>query len=264
VLGLELGLGIGARFEVVMPDGVRARAYSSPTLELRRRVAEELFAYSPSPVVTPIDRLCLVDTAGVTRDCASVSSGDWSGFTSDPTSHQATVTGSVSVTASYTVGYFRAYSGAVLYFESAVYPTFDVYSGLSVALSMTLTITSNHSPSVSGGLPGVGSADSSVLRGLLLEILRGARPPGAYLTLEGVNWRAGFSVLLSVPLVRSYTTGATSGSAYHDYRNFSFGGNLDRVHVDCTNIADCIVYLFTSALPVSTGDRARYSITISV
>ena len=264
MLGLEHYLGVTARFEVVMPDGIRAFAYSSPTLDLRRRVAEELFASSPTAVVTPIDRLCLADTAGSTRDCASVSSADWAGFTSDPTSHQATVTKSVTVTASYTVGYFRAYSGTVLYFESAVSPTFDVLSGQTVTLSMTLTITSSHSPSVSGGLPAVASSDSSVLRGLLLEILRGARPSGAYLTLEGVNWRAGATVLLSVPLFRSYEVGATSGSASHDYRNFTAGGNLDRVHVDCTNIADCIVYLFTSALSVSTSDRARYSVTISV
>jgi hypothetical protein len=259
----SLGIGIGARFEAVLPDGSRVNARGSPSLELRRHVANELFASTPTAVVRAIDRICIVSSDGVVEYCTT--SLTWSVVSREPTRLVAQVSGSVTPTAPITVGYFRAKAGGILYFESAVSPTFDVVAGQTVSLTMTLTLSTSHSPSVSGGLPSVSSVLSSFLLGLLYDILRGARPANTYLTLEGVSWvdSAG-NDLLSIELVRSYTSGATSGSARHDFSNFRFGGSLASIRVHCTNLDDCIVYVLSSTLSVTTNDRARYSVSISV
>jgi hypothetical protein len=218
-----LGVGVGARFEAVLPGGSRVSVVGSPSLTLRQHVANELFASTPTAVVLAIDRICIVSSDGATEYCTT--SLSW----------------------------------------AVVSPTFDVLAGQTVSLTMTLTLTSTHSPSVSGGLPSVSATNSSNLLGLLYLILRGARPANTYLTLEGVSWVDGAgTALLAKPLVRSYTAGATSGSASHDFFNFTSGGSLARIHVDCTNQLDCIVYTLSSALSVTMSDRARYSVSISV
>ena len=258
-----LGVGVGARFEAVLPDGSRVSVRGSPSLTLRRHVANELFASTPTAVVLAIDRICIVSSDGATEYCTT--SLSWSVVSAEPTRFQAQVSGSVTPTAPITVGYFRAKAGATLYFESAVSPPFDVVAGQTVSLTMTLTLSATHSPSVSGGLPSVSATDSSNLLGLLYNILRGARPANTYLTLSDVFWKTATGVvLLAIPLSRSYSPGATSGSASHDYANFTAGGSLAKIHVDCENQADCIVYTLSSALSVTTSDRARYSISISV
>jgi hypothetical protein len=258
-----LGVGVGARFEAVLPDGSRVSARGSPSLTLRRHVANELFASTPTAVVLAIDRICIVSSDGATEYCTT--SLTWSVISDEPTRHESQVSGSVTPTAPITVGYFRAKAGATLYFESAVSPTFDVLAGQTVSLTMTMVLSSSHSPSVSGGLPSVSATESRNLLGLLFLILRGARPANTFLTLEGVLWKTGVGVvLLSRPLSRSYTAGATSGSASHDFANFTASGSLAKIHVDCTNQADCIVYTLSTTLSVTTSDRARYSISISV
>jgi len=258
-----LGVGIGARFEVVLPDGSRVSVRGSPSLTLRQHVANELFADTPTAVVKAIDRICIVSSDGATEYCTT--SLSWTVVSEEPTRHEIQASGSVTPTAPITVGYFRAKAGDMLYFESAVSTPFDVVAGQTVSLTMTLTLSTTHSPSVSGGLPSVSEINSSNLLGLLYNILRGARPANTYLTLEGVSWEDGAGeVLLSKELVRSYSPGATSGSASHDYDNFRTGGSLARIHVHCTNQDDCIVYTLSSALSVTTSDRARYSISISV
>jgi hypothetical protein len=258
-----LGVGVGARFEVVLPDGSRVSVTGSPSLTLRQHVANELFASTPTAVVLAIDRICIVSSDGATEYCTT--SLSWAVVSSEPTRFEAQVSGSVTPTAPITVGYFRAKAGATLYFESAVSPNFDVVAGQTVSLTMTLTLTSSHSPSVSGGLPSVSETNSSNLLGLLYLILRGARPSNTYLTLEGVLWKTGVgTVLLSRPLSRNYSVGATSGSASHDFANFTASGSLAKIHVDCTNQADCIVYTLSSTLSVTTSDRARYITSISV
>jgi hypothetical protein len=258
-----LGVGVGARFEAVLPDGSRVSAKGSPTNTLKQHVANELFASTPTAVVQAIDRLCVFNYDGGVEYCTT--SLSWAVVSSEPTMFQAQVSGSVTVPASITVTHFRAKAGATLYFESAVSPNFDVLAGQTVSLTMTLTLSASHSPSVSGGLPSVSATNSSNLLGLLYLILRGARPSGTYLTLEGVRWVDGVgTVLLARELVRSYSSGATSGGASHDFANFTAGGSLARVHVDCENQADCIVYTLSSTLSVTTSDRARYIINVSV
>jgi hypothetical protein len=258
-----LGVGVGARFEAVLPDGSRVEVHGSPSLTLRRHVANELFASTPTAVVLAIDRICIVSTDGVTEYCTT--SLSWSVVSDEPTRHESQVSGSVTPTAPITVTHFRAKAGATLYFESAVSPPFDVLAGQTVSLTMTMVLSSSHSPSVSGGLPSVSATNSSNLLGLLYLILRGQRPANTFLTLEGVLWKTGVGVvLLARQLVRSYSPGATSGSASHDFANFTASGSLAKIHVDCTNQADCIVYTLSSALSVTTSDRARYSVSISV
>jgi hypothetical protein len=258
-----LGIGVGARFEVVLPDGSRVEVHGSPSLTLRQHVANELFASTPTAVVRAIDRICIVSSDGAMEYCTT--SLSWAVVSSGPTKHVSQVSGSVTPTVSMTVGYFRAKAGATLYFESAVSPPFDVVAGQAVSLTMTLTLQATHSPSVSGGLPSVASVDSSNLLGLLYLILSGQRPANTYLNLEGVAWKTGAGVvLLAKELVRSYSPGATSGSASHDFANFTASGSLARIHVNCANWDDCIVYTLSSTLSVTTSDRARFSISISV
>ena len=258
-----LGVGIGARFEVVLPDGSRVSVSGSPSLTLRRHVANELFASSPTAVVQAIDRICIVSSDGATEYCTTGLT--WSVVSDEPTRHESQVSGSVTPTAPITVGYFRAKAGTTLYFESAVSPNFDVLAGQTVSLTMTMVLSSSHTPSVSGGLPSVSATESRNLLGLLFLILRGQRPANTYLTLNNVLWRTGAgATLLGKPLSRSYTPGATNGSAGHDFDSFGASGSLAKIHVNCTGQADCIVYTLSSSLNVTTSDRARYSISISV
>jgi hypothetical protein len=258
-----LGVGVGVRFEAVLPDGFRVEAHGSPTDTLKQHVANELFASTPTAVVLAIDRICISNPEANVEYCTT--SLSWAVVSSEPTRFEAQVSGSVIAGASFTVTHFRAKAGATLYFESAVSPPFDVSGGQTVSLTMTLVLTSSHSTSVSGGLPSVSAVNSSNLLGLLYLILRGQRPANTYLTLEGVLWKTGAGVvLLSRQLVRTYSPGATSGSASHDFANFTAGGSLAKIHVDCSNQGDCIVYSLSTALSVTTSDRARYSINISV
>jgi hypothetical protein len=259
----SLGVGVGARFEAVLPDGSRVEVHGSPHINLRRDVANELFAGTSTAVVRAIDRICIVSSDGVTEYCTT--SLSWAVVSSEPTRHESQVSGSVTASAPITVGYFRAKAGAIVYFESDVSPQFDVLGGQTVSLTMTMVLTSSHSPSASGGLPSVSATNSSNLLGLLFLILRGQRPSNTYLTLEGVLWKTGAgAVLLSRQLVRTYSAGATSGSASHEFANFTAGGSLARIHVDCTNQGDCIVYTLSTTLSVTTSDRARYTVSISV
>jgi len=77
-----LGVGIGARFEVVLPDGGRVSVRGSPSLELRRHVANELFASTPTAVVRAIDRICIVSSDGATEYCTT--SLSWSVTRAEP------------------------------------------------------------------------------------------------------------------------------------------------------------------------------------
>jgi hypothetical protein len=258
-----LGIGVGARFEAVLPDGGRVESLGSPSLTLRRHVANELFASTPTAVVQAIDRICIVSSDGATEYCTT--SLTWSVVSTERTRLVAQVSGSVTPTAPITVGYFRAKAGTTVYFESAVSPPFDVVAGQTVSLTMTLTLQTTHSPSVSGGLPSVSSVDSRYLLTLLYDILRGARPSGRFLTLERAVWFDEFAeTLLSAMLTRSYTAGATSGSASHDYANFTAGGRLIGVSVYCVGQPNCIIYGFGDGVLVTVSDRARYSVSISV
>jgi hypothetical protein len=262
----SLGIGIGARFEVVLPDGSRVSVKGSPGLELRRHVANELFAPTPTAVVRAIDRICIVSSDGAVEYCTT--SLTWSITRAEPRLRQVQVSGSITPTAPITVGYFRAKAGDILYFESAVSPTFDVVAGQTVSLTATLTFSTTHSPSVSGGLPSVASVDTSGLLALLVDIIRGARPSGQFLTLTRVRWAYIFDAYvetrLSVSLTRSYTAGATSGSASHDFTAFTSSGGLNVVYVDCAGRDACIAYTLSSTLSVTTSDMARYSISVSV
>jgi hypothetical protein len=259
----SIGVGIGARFEAVLPDGSRVSARGSPTPTLGQHVANELFASTPTAVVLAIDRICIVSDDGLTEYCTT--SLSWGVVSSEPNSFQAQVSGSVTASAPITVGYFRAKAGTTKYFESGASPPFDVMGGQTVSLTMTLTLTSTHSPSVSGGLPSVSATNSSNLLGLLYLILRGQRPANTYLTLVAVLWKTGAgAVLLGKSLARNYSSGATSGSASHDFDNFGASGSLASINVNCSGQADCIVYTLSTALSVTTSDRARYSISISV
>jgi hypothetical protein len=261
-----LGVGVGARFEAVLPDGSRVSVSGSPSPELRRHVANELFAGTPTAVVLAIDRICIVSSDGAVEYCTT--SLTWSVTRAEPRLREVQVSGSVTPTAPITVGYFRAKAGATLYFESAVSPTFDVVAGQTVSLTATLTFSTTHSPSVSGGLPSVASVDTSGLLALLVDIIRGARPSGQFLTLTRARWAYIFDAYietrLSASLTRSYTTGATSGSARHDFTAFTSSGGLNVVYVDCAGRDACIAYTLSSTLSVTTGDRARYDISVSV
>jgi hypothetical protein len=175
------------------------------------------------------------------------------------------VSGSVTPTASITVGYFRAKAGDRVYFESAVSPPFDVQAGRSVSITMTVNASIRYRFNVGGGLSGDIYSISVEFMYLLYTALSGRRPHDGYLTLERVDWAdENINFLLSRELVRSYSPGATSGSASHDYANFMASGNLRYVFVQCTGSPECIIFSFPEAVSVTTADRARFSIVIDV
>jgi hypothetical protein len=214
-------------------------------------------------VVQPIDRVCIVSIDGVLEDCTT--SFSFSGSIYGVNNYRANISGYVTVSGSYMVGYVRIKAGDVVYFESSVSSPFYVFPGQVVYFTIRLTFWTTHSPSVGGGLPGIGYVDSTGFLELLADILRGARPANTYLTLERVRWEEVWGeTILDVPLSRSYSLGAISGSAFHDFVNFVASGNLYGVSVDCVGRPYCIYYAFSSTLSVTTADRARFSIVINV
>jgi ribosome-associated toxin RatA of RatAB toxin-antitoxin module len=99
---------------------------------------------SNTTYVSKIDKIVLVDNTGAERD--SVTSLTYS----TPAGNQAQITGTISITAGYTVSYVRAYSGTKKYFETSW--SRSVASGDKV--DVTLTITTNVSGSISGSTTG--------------------------------------------------------------------------------------------------------------
>ena len=258
-----LNFGVRVESEVVLPDGSRVSGGGSPTVTLRRHVVNELFAPSPMAVVQPVDRVCIVSIGGVLEDCTT--SLSFSSFIYGINNYVVCINGYVTVSGSYMFGYVRIKAGDVVYFESSAPFPFYVFPGQVVSFTICLIFSTTHSPSVGGGLPGIMDVDSSGFLELLADILRGARPANTYLTLERVRWEEERGeTILDVPLSRSYTSGATSGSAFHDFANFVASGNLYRVYVDCVGKPYCISYTLSSALSVTTADRARFSIVIDV
>ena len=254
-----LGIRVKVESEVVLPDGTRISGGGSPTITLRQHVVSELFAPIPTAVVQPVDRVCVVSVGGTLEDCTT--SFSWSRYPYGTTSYVVYISGYVTVSGSYMVGYVRIKAGDVVYFESGVSSPFYVFPGQVVFLVIALTFSTVHSPSVVGGLPGITDVDSAVLLELLADILGGARPVGTYLTLERVRWEDEWGeTILDVPLARSYSPGAISGSAFHDFANFVASGNLYGVFVDCVGRQYCLSYYLSSSLSVTTADRARFSV----
>ena len=261
--GLGHSVNIDAKFEVRTSDGGVYEVHASPTTTVSIHLANELFASSPSAILKAITRIYLADDTGVNRDYADISPSDWYSVTTGTNYAEAVVTKDIPITADYGVGRFRAYGGSDMYFN-AVPPGggFPVATGQTVTVTLTLRVSISHSPSVGGGLPSV-SVNSTRLAELILKIFMGQRPSGSYLTLKQVRYMAGTANLLTASLTRSYSTGATSGSASHDFANFTSSGNLTDVRVDSEGYADSIVYTLSTPLSVTTSDRIRYSINIS-
>jgi hypothetical protein len=230
---------------------------------LKQHVANELFASTPTAVVRAIDRVCIVSIGGDVEDCTTLLS--WRAYPYGVNNYIADISGRVMVSGSYTVGYVRIKAGDVVYFESGVSSPFYVFSGQVVSFTIRLTFLTTHSPSVGGGLPGIVYVSSRGLLGLLVDILRGVRPAGTYLTLERVRWEDEWGeTILDVPLSRSYSPGAISGSAFHDFVNFVASGNLYKVVVDCVGRQYCLSYTLSSTLSVTMADRARFSVFVEV
>jgi hypothetical protein len=258
-----VGVDVGARFEAMLSDGSRVVSSGYPTLTLRQHIISELFAPTPTAIVRPIDRICIVSSDGVVEECTT--GLDWSFSFYHINVIVIIVSGSVTVNASYTVGYFRAKAGDIVYFESAVYPAFDVKVGQTVSITMTVYASIRYRFNVDGGLPSDIGAFSMEFMYLLYTALSGRRPRDGYLTLERVDWvDEGFNILLSRELVRSYTADVTSGIAFHDFANFTASGNLKYVFVQCSGSPECIIFNFPTAVGVTTADRARFSISIKV
>jgi len=257
---MESRIGFDVEFQVETPDGSIESFKGSPTSTFKVDLASEIFAPTPSAVLTPIDKICL---AGATReDCSTVSSANWYNIYAYDGYTEGYVTVTVTASADYTVTAFRAYSGAKLYFEAST--SFSVVANQQVSVTMKLTISTSHNVYVYGGLPSVLSASAKFLRGLIFDILKGARPPGAYLTLVWAVWGEETIALLGTGVTRTYTPGATSGQISHPYTNFSSAGNLRYIRVNCEGATACISYVLTSAIAVTTSDRASLTITINV
>ncbi len=248
--------------EVRLGDRVLSLS-GSPQDALRKDLTNELCA--PSPILSAIDKICMGGASG--EDCTSIASTDWTKDAIDEgypgTTQVMSTTKVITATKSQTITYFALYSGTKLYFRHDLDATqqFSVSSGQSVSISVEIRIRGTHSPSVAGGLPSV-SVNATGLWYLIREILAGARPAGTTIGLEGVGWFAGTTGLLGSQLTLSYDSTTLRCTASHDFKNFTASGNLDNIRVDCLNFSGCIRYTLSSPLPVTTYDRAKYSITI--
>lgn len=133
---------VGVKIRAIMRVNGGEELHASPQDALFDDICNEVG--SNTTYITALSKIVLVDSAGAERDSTTALS-----FT-QPAGNQLRVTCSISITASYTVSYVRAYSGTKKYFETSW--SKSVASG--DAVNVTLTITVNISGSLSGSTTG--------------------------------------------------------------------------------------------------------------
>ena len=141
---LSVPAPIGFKVEGEIGVGkLKSSLHGSPTTTVRQHL---ISALANGTNLGQINKIVLVDSNGTERD--NTTSLNYSINTG---SNQATltITGTINITASYTVARVRAYSGTNLYFDTSLSTTINVNNG--DAASVTLTITISYSGTMTYG-----------------------------------------------------------------------------------------------------------------
>ena len=147
---MGVGVRIDSKAELVVND-MRITSHGSPTTQLKQDLVSSLGGDSTKPSV--INKVVLVDSGGVERDSATISTTDWS-LSNITNGKRATCSKTISITASYTVAKIRLYADTLLYFEYTLSTTQSVTSGSQVTVAITIDVTLSISHTAGGTLVG--------------------------------------------------------------------------------------------------------------
>lgn len=148
---------VGVKIRATMRINGSKELHASPQDALFDDICNEVG--SDTTYISSLSKIVLVDSGGTERDYTTTLSF------SQPAENQLKVECSISITASYTVSYVRAYAGTKKYFETSW--SKSVSSGDVV--NITLTITVSTSGSLSGSTTGsitVNNMSSNIAKAL--------------------------------------------------------------------------------------------------
>jgi len=240
----EVGVKIKAEMKI---NGVRIHA--SPQPDLKSDICNEVG--SNSTYIGAINKIVLVDSSGSERDSTTSLSVSY------PASNQVQFTCSISITASYTVSYVRAYSGTKKYFETSW--TKGVSSG--DAVNITLTVTINASGSLSGSTTGSISAGTFEIQ-IANALGGGTRVQIGLATAKLYTADGGllgtFTFVRSIDLANYRVTGDTGVVSPSNIGNASYVGFLNSAG------NALIAFYFDKEISISTNTRVKITYTFSV
>jgi hypothetical protein len=206
---------------------------------------------SNTTYVSQINKIVLVDNTGAERDYTTSLSY------SNPSGNQARISGSISITASYTVSYVRAYAGSKKYFETSWSRT--VSSG--DAVDVTLTITINVNGTLSGSTSDYGVLESISTNLAFAFTGQGRRQIGlltAKVFSDNDVLLGTFTFYRTVDTVNNRVTGDTGVVSPSNYGNGAYMQYLNlNGHVLMT-------WNFSSYVVIDTNTRLRIQYTYSV
>jgi hypothetical protein len=171
---MVVGVRIDSKAELVINNN-KVVSRGSPTTQLKQDLVLSFGGDSTKPSI--INKVVLVDTGGVERDSASISTTDWT-LSNITNGKRATCSKIISITASYTVAKIRLYAGTLLYFEYTLSTTQSVTSGSQVTVTITIDVTLSISHTAGGTLVSASVttwAGDEVLRRFITGERRGKR-----------------------------------------------------------------------------------------
>lgn len=251
----HLGLYAKASVELRIGDRVvHSESIDPATSTLIYDIHNEV--YNPNDnaaVIGGLTSICLSDTTGTDRDCATLAGTD---ITYNDSTLTLSVVKTINVTSSYTAVYVTLYSTTKLYFSTPISST-TVTSGDSVSVTWQVTITAT--PSLSGVLSGA-DYNHRGLSGIILRALGGLRVAYDYAQPKTAKYLAsdGSTVLLQTTLTRNPTNLVAS----HPATNFTASGNW--LYLEIYNPGGTLLLRYTlnpsiAPIPVTTNDSVRYT-----
>ena len=244
-------VGIEASIEM---NGVVSHA--SANIDLVNDIYNELFASSPTKVITPIDKVSFLDSNQNEIYSITLSSSD---FSLDSTNHKLTVSKQFTYTgSSASVSYIRLLSGADIYFIASV--STNLYSGKTYTLNITISI--NHS--ITSISPSTATISCGGFLNDILKALYLAQASRPGLTFIRADWGATVSDLR---LSQTLTNDSTNRKTYHTSVSFTSGGSLRYIYVYYSGTPTgepTITIDLGATYTVTTSDTADFSWSISV
>jgi len=199
---MKLGIRIRAGLNTIEPKS------QSPMSDLINDIINELSASSVSSIITPINKIVIVDNQGNERDTIDISSSDW---TIDYINHKMSIEKTFVAQSSYYAYKIRLKSDTKIYFEYTLSEVKEVYAGdeikVTVEISVSFTITGG-----SGFTGNISRGNDTDIEKRLLEILTGVNTVKR-MTFMNLEIYSGTSKLTSLSLNKSVSNNTVTLSA---------------------------------------------------
>jgi len=232
---LDGKVGLGSEF-----------GHASPTTTLKNDIVTALL--TDSTVLTGINKLVVVDSAGTERDSVAVSSTD---FTAISGGYQ--VSKQFTATASYTATKVRAYSGTKLYFEGSLPSSVSVVSGVPYTLTFSYTVSLSVSITTS---PSTVQSISYTIHDFIARMLKG----------ESYDIRVSYAEYVdsagSVIFDKALTVDSVNKTFGHAATNFPVDATLAQIIIVCV-YSSARITISISPINVTTADTISMSFTVS-